>query len=134
MTDPLPCTVERTAWFFVGLGMFSLSDPTVCGDLSTAYFLGDDINASLLQDDHYRKLRHKRVSKVERFAKSRHFSPCSMKADVDAIPMWRFAMEVKENPNAIGERRTKNAQKPLTLATSKVPIANDPNTSPYQKA
>ena len=93
-------TVERTSWYFVGLDISNLIGHAICEDTYTTYFTGGEISASLLDSEEYKFLFEKRVSKVNRFVKTPHYTSSSIKACVSSSPRWRYVSEMNADPRA----------------------------------
>ena len=93
-------TVERTAWFSLGLDVFGLTHHVIREDVTMSYFPGGDIPVSLLASEDYKRKCKTRVDKVKRFFRARNAMAPIMKAILSSIPRWRYVRDLNATPGS----------------------------------
>ena len=90
-------TVERTAWYYLGLDMFSLMNHVLDNDPTMSYFPATKFLHRYL----YLQIINScsaRVGKVKKFFRNGNATPSIMKAELSSTPRWRYIRELNKSP------------------------------------
>ena len=87
-------SIERTAWYYVGLRAFSMVESWLPESAKIHFLPGDEVKANVLETDEYKAYCSARMKKTQTFLRSQEFVASTFKASISCIPRWRFMREL----------------------------------------